>query len=119
MTTCHETSMNSVASLRDAYACLFKTGSLDAWVAELPLAQTVQASRDFAALAHAHQDPPPFANNGRPWTTWLVLGGRGAGKTRLGAEWVNAAAHGSAPYAASGATAASRWSARASTTSAR
>ncbi len=23
-----------------------------------------------------------------PWTTWLVLGGRGAGKTRAGAEWV-------------------------------
>ncbi|MGB5947836.1 MAG: terminase family protein, partial [Parvibaculum sp.] len=22
------------------------------------------------------------------WTTWLVLGGRGAGKTRSGAEWV-------------------------------
>lgn len=25
------------------------------------------------------------------WTTWLVLGGRGAGKTRAGAEWVRAA----------------------------
>ncbi|MFZ3032690.1 MAG: terminase family protein [Parvibaculum sp.] len=24
------------------------------------------------------------------WTTWLVLGGRGAGKTRAGAEWVRA-----------------------------
>ena len=72
---------------------------LDAWAAELPLAQTAQASRDFAALAHAHQDAPQAANNGKPWTTWLVLGGRGAGKTRLGAEWVNAAAHGTAPYA--------------------
>ena len=26
-----------------------------------------------------------------PWTVWLVLGGRGAGKTRTGAEWVRAA----------------------------
>ena len=26
---------------------------------------------------------------GGQWTTWLVLGGRGAGKTRAGAEWVN------------------------------
>jgi len=26
----------------------------------------------------------------RDWTTWLVLGGRGAGKTRAGAEWVRA-----------------------------
>src|SRR6185437_770513 len=38
------------------------------------------------------------ANNGRPWTTWLVLGGRGAGKTRLGAEWVRAVAFGTPPY---------------------
>jgi phage terminase large subunit-like protein len=59
----------------------------------------LQASRDFAALAHAHQEPPQVASNGSPWTTWLVLGGRGAGKTRLGAEWVRAAAHGTAPYA--------------------
>jgi phage terminase large subunit-like protein len=30
-----------------------------------------------------HQRPPP-----EDWTTWLLLGGRGAGKTRAGAEWV-------------------------------
>ncbi|MEL6785129.1 MAG: terminase family protein [Pseudomonadota bacterium] len=28
------------------------------------------------------------------WTTWLILGGRGAGKTRAGAEWVRAMALG-------------------------
>ncbi len=33
-----------------------------------------------------------------PWTTWLVLGGRGAGKTRAGAEWVRALALGKAPF---------------------
>ena len=54
---------------------------------------------DFAALAHRHQEPPAFANSGGAWTTWLVLGGRGAGKTRLGAEWVRALAHGTPPYA--------------------
>jgi phage terminase large subunit-like protein len=78
---------------------LFKTELLDAWVTETPLAQTLPASHDFAALAHAHQEPPGAANNGRPWSTWLMLGGRGAGKTRLGAEWVRAAANGEAPYA--------------------
>ncbi len=31
---------------------------------------------------------------------WLVLGGRGAGKTRLGAEWVNAHVRGHPPFAA-------------------
>ncbi|HVZ52150.1 MAG TPA: terminase family protein [Pseudolabrys sp.] len=47
---------------------------------------------DFANSAHAHQLPPERANNGADWTTWLVLGGRGAGKTRAGAEWVRALA---------------------------
>ncbi|HEX5777701.1 MAG TPA: terminase family protein [Xanthobacteraceae bacterium] len=56
--------------------------------------------RDFAPLAHRHQDPPAAANGGGAWTTWLVLGGRGAGKTRLGAEWVRACVHAHPPYAA-------------------
>src|SRR5690554_2903744 len=30
---------------------------------------------------------------------WLVLGGRGAGKTRLGAEWVHALVGGLSPFA--------------------
>jgi len=53
---------------------------------------------DFITLAHAHQEPRAHANNGGPWTTWLMLGGRGAGKTRLGAEWVRALAEGHTPY---------------------
>lgn len=32
-------------------------------------------------------------------STWLVLGGRGAGKTRLGAEWVNGLVRGFSPFA--------------------
>jgi phage terminase large subunit-like protein len=43
-------------------------------------------------LAHDHQKPPERANSGADWTTWLILGGRGAGKTRAGAEWVRAVA---------------------------
>jgi len=39
-------------------------------------------------FSHPHQRPPAFAQGGAPWTTWLILGGRGAGKTRAGAEWV-------------------------------
>lgn len=34
-------------------------------------------------IAHAAQVPPEGA-----WRTWLLMGGRGAGKTRAGAEWV-------------------------------
>jgi phage terminase large subunit-like protein len=43
---------------------------------------------DFSAFSHDHQIPPARANSGEDWTTWLLLGGRGAGKTRAGAEWV-------------------------------
>ncbi len=31
------------------------------------------------------------------WKTWVILGGRGAGKTRAGAEWVRAQVEGSLP----------------------
>ncbi len=55
--------------------------------------------RDFLALAHAHQEPPLAGNDGAPWRTWLLLGGRGAGKTRSGAEFVRGMVHGHAPYA--------------------
>ena len=41
---------------------------------------------------HDHQLPPERACD--DWTTWLVLGGRGAGKTRAGAEWVMGLASG-------------------------
>ena len=37
---------------------------------------------------------PPLSTPGHPWRTWLFLGGRGAGKTRAGAEWVRAIATG-------------------------
>ena len=38
---------------------------------------------DWAVAAHAGQTPPEGE-----WATWLILGGRGGGKTRAGAEWV-------------------------------
>ncbi len=48
--------------------------------------------RHLEFFSHAHQKPPASASNGKPWRTWLILGGRGAGKTRAGAEWVRAVA---------------------------
>jgi phage terminase large subunit-like protein len=38
---------------------------------------------NWKVLAHEGQTPPDWN-----WTTWLLLGGRGGGKTRAGAEWV-------------------------------
>ena len=40
------------------------------------------------------QRPPLRARDGGTWTQWLVMGGRGAGKTRTGAEWVRGLALG-------------------------
>ncbi|MEW6451175.1 MAG: terminase family protein [Pseudomonadota bacterium] len=46
--------------------------------------------QDFPTFAHRHQVPDELAPTGVPWRTWLLIGGRGAGKTRAGAEWVKA-----------------------------
>jgi predicted phage terminase large subunit-like protein len=41
-----------------------------------------------ALILHPHQTPPTRADDGGDWTTWLLLGGRGAGKTLAGASWI-------------------------------
>ena len=48
--------------------------------------------RHWQLWARDDQLPPVLAGDG--WRSWLVLGGRGAGKTRAGAEWVRAMALG-------------------------
>ncbi len=44
---------------------------------------------EWLIWARAEQLPPPG-----DWTTWLLMGGRGSGKTRAGAEWVRSLATG-------------------------
>ncbi len=46
----------------------------------------------FECWALPHQLPPEGA-----WKSWVVMGGRGAGKTRAGAEWVRAEVEGPRP----------------------
>lgn len=53
---------------------------------------------DWTLWARDDQLPPEECDD-LPWRTWLLLGGRGAGKTRAGAEWVRAQALGIAPIA--------------------
>ena len=47
-------------------------------------AELLAASRDWRILARPEQQPPSH-----DWRTWLLIGGRGSGKTRAGAEWVH------------------------------
>lgn len=46
----------------------------------------------FEFWAMAHQLPPVS-----DWRSWVIMGGRGAGKTRAGAEWVRAQVEGPRP----------------------
>lgn len=46
--------------------------------------QLLKLDSDFEMWAHANQLPP----NGEGWRTWLMMAGRGFGKTRAGAEWI-------------------------------
>ena len=47
----------------------------------------------FEVWAHEHQLPPSG-----DWRTWVIMGGRGAGKTRAGSEWVRHMVEGDRPH---------------------
>ena len=60
-----------------------------AFLLSLPPAVLAEAQYDWPFWARPDQLEPPGA-----WRTWLMRSGRGAGKTRAGAEWVRAKAEG-------------------------
>ena len=52
--------------------------------------QLLNWDADFESWAHKNQLPP----SGEGWRTWLMMAGRGFGKTRAGAEWIFRLANG-------------------------
>jgi phage terminase large subunit-like protein len=52
--------------------------------------QLLKLDTDFEQWAHKNQLPP----NGEGWRVWLMMAGRGFGKTRAGAEWIFRLANG-------------------------
>ena len=68
------------------------------WIATAAF-QRVERCRDALKPKAAHQNPPDD-----PWTTWLFLGGRGAGKTFAGASWIKQQAEQAGNLALVGAT---------------
>ena len=56
--------------------------------------EVLSLAYDWPLWARPDQLAPDTTLAGRPWRTWVFLGGRGAGKTRAGAEWVRAQALG-------------------------
>jgi predicted phage terminase large subunit-like protein len=70
------------ASLAQRAATL-PTQERDAWLTSLTPAAATALLRDWRFWARPTQLAPDGA-----WLTWLILAGRGFGKTRAGAEWV-------------------------------
>jgi phage terminase large subunit-like protein len=85
--------MNCVENLRAALTACARDEARGALVARLTQRELALLLDDWALWARPDQSPPAG-----DWTTWLMMGGRGAGKTRAGAEWVKAAALGRPPY---------------------
>ena len=65
------------------------SGQLEAVLAGLSADELRFLKFDWPTFAHDHQLPPKG-----DWSLWLLMGGRGAGKTRAGAEWIKAQALG-------------------------
>jgi phage terminase large subunit-like protein len=80
--------------LLDEFERLSKAGRLQEFLTTANARWLETLCYDWTPFAHRHQRPPLSAPNGAPWTTWLILGGRGAGKTRAGAEWIKAVVEG-------------------------
>jgi phage terminase large subunit-like protein len=95
VTICPEISTSSVESLRSALKNLCEAGLTDQYLQQETLLTALRLDADFATFAHPHQEP----RHDILWATWLIIGGRGSGKTRAGAEWVRGLVHGVSPYA--------------------
>ena len=77
--------------LQSVLKLLQDLGSVDEILLALNAVERAQIESDWFGLwARDDQQPPAHAN----WRNWLILGGRGSGKTRAGAEWVKALATG-------------------------
>jgi phage terminase large subunit-like protein len=67
-----------------------RNGWLRRLLAELEASELRALSESWAIRARDDQWPPDQAPGAASWRVWVILGGRGAGKTRAGAEWVRA-----------------------------
>jgi phage terminase large subunit-like protein len=82
------------ARLLSALNASSAAGTLREDLCEFTAAQLEYILAHWPLWARADQLPPTVTPEGEAWRVWLILGGRGAGKTRAGAEWVRAKALG-------------------------
>jgi phage terminase large subunit-like protein len=80
--------MSSGTSYADILSASGPKSDLSGYVEGLSRAELERSLAHWPIYCRQDQRPPGDRRRTRPWTGWLVLGGRGAGKTRTGAEWV-------------------------------
>ncbi len=85
---------NCARNLLDGLNDCAAKGRLDEALDNFSARELARLLDDWEFVARKDQWPPDLAANGLPWRVWLILGGRGAGKTRAGAEWVKGLALG-------------------------
>ena len=79
--------MRKTAAERAAFLIALKPRARRALLAKMSITQKKRLRHYWELWAHEGQLPPESA-----WSVWLILAGRGFGKTRAGAEWVRAVA---------------------------
>lgn len=80
-------------NLRDALSNCAQKGKLSDLLDRFTKAEYEALLCDWLIWARDDQLPPRG-----DWLVWLLMGGRGAGKTRAGAEWVRGMALGKSPF---------------------
>jgi phage terminase large subunit-like protein len=87
---------NCETSFADISSAFASKRELEAALAALApnRTETEALLRLWTTYCRSDQRPPGGLSAWPSWTIWLVLGGRGAGKTRTGAEWVRGVALG-------------------------
>lgn len=86
--------MSSATCLRTALIACAKAGASEDFAKRLSDHAVLRLCYDWDSWARPDQRPPLEA-----WSKWMLMGGRGCGKTRAGAEWVRGAIEGRARYA--------------------
>jgi phage terminase large subunit-like protein len=79
---------NYAKSLRHVLKKSSLIGAFPELLADATAAELEKLRDSWQLNARSDQFPPDQAHGGGPWTAWIVMGGRGAGKTRTGAEWI-------------------------------
>ena len=69
-------------------------GKVDQALKGMPVEELAFVFSDWESWARDDQLAPGPLASGEPWRVWMILGGRGSGKTRAGAEWVRSKAIG-------------------------